>query len=354
MAKNEVLKRPSPEVAAAAAAVAGVAAAGGKLALERRSKRIDDERAYRLRADEAVPDGIRRIARGQIASAHDELESASGRKIGPAVHEARKSLKRLRAAVRLSRDAIGDETYRQENTAFRDAGRQLSGARDAKVLIETLDMVEKAAGDELRSGSSAGLREQLETEHEAALESLREGGATAAVLGDLDTAHARVATWTLSREGFDALEPGLRRIYRRGRNAMQAVADEQSTENLHEWRKRVKDLWHATQIVRPASPGRMKKMSRRLHDLSDLLGDDHDLAVLCEYVKHHPQRFEDRHEQSALVAVIERRREVLQGKALSLGSSLYRKPPKQFTGSLSRRWRKRVGKPRRPVAAGAA
>ncbi|HEX8854960.1 MAG TPA: CHAD domain-containing protein [Thermoleophilaceae bacterium] len=350
MAKNGVFKRSRAE-AAAAAAVAGVAAAGGKLALDRRSKRIDEERCFRLRVDEAVPDGIRRIARGQIERAHDELESASGRKIGPAVHEARKSLKRLRAAVRLSRDAIGDERYRQENTAFRDAGRRLSGARDAKVLIETLDSVEGAAGDELTAGMSAGLRAQLETEHEAALESLRERGATAAVLGDLEKARALVATWTLATDGFDSIEPGLRRIYRRGRNAMQAVAEEQSTENLHEWRKRVKDLWHATQIVRPASPGRMKKMSRRLHDLSDLLGDDHDLAVLRAYVNRHPQCLEDRDQQAALVAVIERRRGLLQGKALSLGSTLYEQSPKEFTRSLSRRWRKRVGKPRRLAAA---
>ena len=342
MAKNELLKRPEAEAAVAAAAVAGVAA-GGKLARDRRSKRIDEERAYRLRSDESVPDGIRRIARGQIDSARDDLDSASGRKVGLAVHEARKSLKRLRAAVRLSRDAIGDETYRLENSAFRDAGRRLSGARDALVLIETLDIVEKAGGDELRSGANASLRAQLESEHEAALEPLRDGP-TAAVMSDLENARARVATWSFTTDGFDSIEPGLRRIYRRGRNAMQAVAEERSTENLHEWRKRVKDLWHTTQIVRPASPGRMKKMSRRLHDLSDLLGEDHDLAVLCDYVKHHPQCFEDRAEQAALVAVIERRRELLEGKARSLGSDLYRQSPKDFTRSLSRRWRKRVGK----------
>jgi CHAD domain-containing protein len=355
MAKNDVIKRPGAEVAAtAAAAVAGVAAVGGKLARDRRSKRIDREREYRLRSSEPVADGIRRIARGQIDSAHDDLEDASGRKVAIAVHEARKSLKRLRATVRVARDAIGDETYRRENTAFRDAGRRLSGARDAKVLIETLDVVEKAAGDELNSGASDGLRAQLESEHEAALESLRGGGATATVLNDLDSARARVATWTFDNDGFDALEPGLRRIYRRGRNAMQAVADERSSENLHEWRKRVKDLWHAAQIARPAAPKRMKTYASRMHDLSDLLGDDHDLAVLCTYVDRHPQCFEDRAAQAALKAVIERRRHDLQRRALKLGAELYAQSPKRFTGSLRRRWRKRVGKPRRRPAAAAA
>ena len=328
MAKTETIKHPGAEVAAVAA-VASAAAVGGKLVRDRRTQRIDAERAYRLRSEEAVPDGIRRIARGQIDNARDDLDAASGRKVGIAVHEARKSLKRLRAAVRLARGTIGDETYRYENTAFRDAGRRLSGARDAKVLIETLDTVERAAADELRSGASAELRAQLESQHEAALESLRRGGATEAVQADLERSRARVAAWTFETGDFGALEPGLRRIYRRGRKAMQAAAAEQSSENLHEWRKRVKDLWHATQILRPASPKRMRKLSNRLHDLSDLLGDDHDLAVLGAYADGHPRCFDDPAERVALAGVIDRRRRALQGEALRLGAPLYEQSPKR-------------------------
>jgi CHAD domain-containing protein len=343
VARNDTTKHPGAEVAAAAA-VASAAAVGGKLVRDRRLKRREDEeRAFRLRPEEAVPDGIRRIARGQIDDARDDLDAASGRKVGIAVHEARKSFKRLRAVVRLARGTIGDETYRYENTAFRDAGRRLSGARDAKVLIETLDTVKQAAADELRSDASAGLRAQLESEHEAALEPLRAGDAPEAVQADLERSRARVAAWTFKTGGFDALEPGLRRMYRRGRRAMQAAAAEQTSENLHEWRKRVKDLWHATQILRPASPKRMKKLSNRLHDLSDLLGDDHDLAVLHAYVEGHPRCFDDPAERVALTGVIERRRHVLQQRALRLGASLYEQSPKRFTRSLSRRWRKRVG-----------
>jgi len=37
------------------------------------------DRAYRLHDDEYVPDGMRRIARGQLADAHEELSGASKR-----------------------------------------------------------------------------------------------------------------------------------------------------------------------------------------------------------------------------------------------------------------------------------
>src|SRR3954469_25481608 len=121
--------RTAPAAAAAAVAgVAGVAVAGGKLAHDRRAKRPDTgpDRTYRLRGDGYVPNGIRRIAGGQLLSAHDDLTGASKHTLDKAVHETRKRLKRLRASLRLSRDALGDETYERENTIFRMTGRRLS------------------------------------------------------------------------------------------------------------------------------------------------------------------------------------------------------------------------------------
>src|SRR4051812_45150108 len=97
------------------------------------------EQEYRLHTGEPTPEGLRRIARGQLDRAQSELKGAPKRRLAAAVHDTRKSLKRLRAAVRLGRDALGEETYEQENRAFRDTGRRLAGVRDASVLVETLD-----------------------------------------------------------------------------------------------------------------------------------------------------------------------------------------------------------------------
>jgi CHAD domain-containing protein len=332
MAKTQARGR---EVAAAAT-LAGAAAVGGKVAWDKFSDAGDEaEQAYRLHTGEPTPEGLRRIARGQLDRAHAELEGAPKRKLAAAVHDARKSLKRLRAAVRLGRDALGEVTYKRENRALRDTGRRLAGVRDASVLIETLGDLEHAAGPELPSGATVGLRKQLEAERKEALQSLKgEEAGIDAVVDELGRARTRTATWTFETDGFTALEPGLRRIYRRGRKAMNAVADEPSTEHLHDWRKRVKDLWHAEQILRTASPKEMKKLARRTHKLSDLLGDDHDLAELRTYVVSHPTCFEDRVTQVALVAVIDRRRKDLQRGALSLGAKLYRRSPKRFVGSI--------------------
>jgi CHAD domain-containing protein len=328
---------------AVAAALVGAAAMGGKLAWEARAgSRRDAERAFRLYEEEAIPDGIRRIARGQLEQAHDELREAPKRKLGRAVHDTRKAFKRLRATVRLARAAIGDDAYRRENAAFRDMGRRLSGVRDASVLIETLHDLEKASGEILPTGATARLRGRLQDERKRALDALQKDDAlAAAVIADIEQARTRTATWTFETQGFDALEPGLRRIYRRGRKAMQQAQADPINENLHEWRKRVKDLWHAEQIVRPAAPKKMKKLAKRTHALADLLGDDHDLAELCMYVRRHPNGFDDRTAQVALMALIDRRRKELQRRAFRLGRKLYRRSPKQFEQAVEREGRKR-------------
>ena len=199
----------------------------------------DPQRAYRLRRDEPVPDGIRRVARGQLQDARDDLESTSSRRLAETVHETRKRLKRLRACVRMARDALGDATYKRENTAFRMAGQRISGPRDAQVLLETLDALLERFAEELPVGVAADLCARLAQEHEAAAASLRDGdGAIAATIVTVDHALSRTTTWIFERDDFGALAPGLHRIYRRGRKAMKAARKDPSAENLHEWRKR--------------------------------------------------------------------------------------------------------------------
>jgi CHAD domain-containing protein len=334
----------------AAAAVVGAAAIAGKLAWDGRADSKRDEQAFRLYEDETIPDGIRRVARGQLDLARAELAESPKRKLANAVHDTRKSLKRLRATVRLARGAIGDEIYRRENAAFRDSGRRLSGVRDASVLIETLDALEEVSGDDLPRGATATLRERLEDARRQALESLRADDAlVAAVVADIEQARTRTATWSFEIDSFEALEPGLRRIYRRGRKAMRRAQADPTDENLHEWRKRVKDLWHAEQILRPAAPKKMKKLAKRMHALSDLLGDDHDLAELGVCVERHPECFDDHMAQTAQFAVIDRRRHEFQRQAFALGQKLYRGSPNQFVKAVARGWHKRA----RPAAAAA-
>jgi len=297
---------------------------------------------YRLQPGEGVPEGVRRIAHAQIDLARDELSGRGEADIGKAVHEARKAFKRVRALLRLARDELGDEVYRRENAVFRDAGRRLSGVRDAAVLVETLDDLQQRYGDELPGDAFAGLRDALATEARAAHDNIEDDQSSIdSVVAALDAVGAHVASWPLTEGHADSaiLAPGFKRIYRRGRRALRAARDETTTENLHELRKRAKDLWHAAQVLRPAAPKKLKRLARRAHDLSDVVGNDHDLAVLLEAARQRPHALATG-ECELLTSIVRRRRAVLQRTALERGRKVYKRKPRRvaaLTSGLSRR-----------------
>ena len=198
------------------------------------------------------------------------------------IHTARKQIKRARANLRLLRDAIGKTAYRRENSALRDAARPLSGVRDAKVLIETADMLIEAA----RAGSHRTLllkaRKALEKarrEARAELELMNGAKDSAAALR---AAATRMRRWRVGDADASALRKGLERVYRRGRKAFKTARKDSTAENLHEWRKQVKYLEQALQTWKQSGVKGVPKLATRADHLAETLGADHDLVVFEE------------------------------------------------------------------------
>jgi CHAD domain-containing protein len=232
--------------------------------------------------------------------------------------------------VRLARDAIGSERARGENAALRDAARRIADVRDSAVLLERLEELGERFGHELTGSDLHGLHAALRIERDRAAERLRNDPHRVGLFVEqLRQARERVASWDLGGGGYDAVAPGLRRIYARGRRAFATAATEPSVEALHEWRKRVKDLRHAAEVLRDRERTTLRPVVKRSKRLADLLGEDHDLALLRERAVATP----------ALVGVIDRRRGELREAALRLGARLYRRKPKAFVNRVRRRWR---------------
>ena len=265
-------------------------------------------RAFRLKQDEAVPDGVRRIARGRIDHAIEALADASEE----GVHDARKDMKKLRALLRLVRGEVGDKVFRREADTFRDAAGELSGVRDADVMLATLAELEQRYDAEV-----GPVRQALEAHRLRTTGGGRKQAAETAV-ALLTEARGRVDDWPLERDGFEALAEGLERTYRRGRRDWRAALKEPSSENLHEWRKRTKDLWYHCSILEETWKPVMAALADEAHELSDRLGDDHDLAVLLDFGAE------------SLQPLIATRRAELQEEAFAYGSRLYADKPKAF------------------------
>ena len=324
--------------AVAGAVGSGAAGLGGKVDIDRRPGGDGGpSRGYRLKPGEGTRKGVRRIAAGRADHAVEQLDAAGNGGLAAGIHEARKDLKKLRSLLRLVREGLGEKTYRRENERYRDAGRQLSGARDAEVKIQTLSSLQAGFGDELPESDIAGLRSALEQE--------RPEGADEEHLDPLKRAAAQIAAgrkrirrWPLKSGGWDLLEPGLRRSYRRGREQMNRTRDEPTGAHVHEWRKRVKDLWYHLRIVQDACPDVLGETADRAHELGDLLGDHHDLAVLAEDARARAEAFDEGTQRAELLSAILRRQGELLADAFEIGERLYSEKPREFSRRIETYW----------------
>jgi len=293
--------------------------------------------AFQFRTDESVRHAVHRIAGHEIGTMLAELKA--GPRGRTAVHEARRSSKRLRALVRLVRDGIGEKAYWRGNTLLRDAVRPLSPVRDAEAIVHILDVITEHFAGEVRSRVFDHLRKTLQLRLRAArtAPSARAAMRRSAALGA--RVRTRLAEVTMRGGGWRALGPGVQRIYARARAAKRRVDDDPSAEHLHEWRKRSKDLRYALDLLEPTWPPVVKAFADELHALTDRLGDDHDLSRLEEVVHAEPASCGTPEDRAALLGLIDVRRDALQTDARRLGERLYREKPRAFVTRLRGYWK---------------
>jgi CHAD domain-containing protein len=338
-------------------------------------RQLELERGLALGPGEQLGDGLRRMALGQVDLALEMLDTGDGTAIASApderaVHETRKALKRLRALVRLLEGELGGKACAREDAALRDAARSLAGARDAAVMLSTLDALMQRHPRTLgRRRGVLELRRRLRAEH-ARMErhTLADPAARAQTLGELHALRWRVDAWSLSdRDGVEPIEADLVRLYRQGRTRYRRVARGKGDRMIamHEWRKRVKDLRYAAEMLErrgtrgssDASGGSrngsrshggsarsdgsgwsLRQLARRADELGELLGEEHDLAVLVARLRAgglggsgvDQTWYTGRRTRERLLKQIAKRRRTLRKRALRDGRRLYRDEPKVF------------------------
>jgi CHAD domain-containing protein len=293
-------------------------------------------RAYRLKIDEGSAAGVRRIAAGRADKALERLANADAEGIGAAIHGARKDLKKLRAVLRLVRGELGGKTFKAENRRYREAGRRLAGSRDAEVKLETLTALRDRYEGQLPSGPTERWAAALEAERDALAAAARSAsdGQIAAARKAIAGGREKVRSWPLETDSWELVAPGLTAGYRDGRRAMKRVLANPSPDNVHEWRKRAKDLWYQLRIVQDAWPELLGETVSQADELADLLGDHHDLAVLREDLLSRPDLGDPR----PFELVIAKRQDELLDRALEIGRRLFAEKPKAFRRRIGRYW----------------
>jgi CHAD domain-containing protein len=288
--------------------------------------------SYQLDLDVEVPDAVRAAIVEQLDDAANALTERRAEDAVKAIHEARKDFKKARSALRLAREASKPKHRKGINEQLRAIAAQLSDVRDADVMVETVQALGERYAGQLP-------RRQFTTVTNRFVKAAQASRATAdaaisdALLDELAAVREDVLRWRLKGCPHATLASGAAIAYERGRDALTDALDDATTDSLHEWRKRVKDLWYHARLLNNAWPAVLSALADEAHALSDLLGDEHDLGVLTARLGDHqwpPSVDVDRLQQ-----LVSNRRDELRAGAWSLGRRVYAEKPKAFEKRLS-------------------
>lgn len=293
--------------------------------------------AFTFRVNENVETGIRRIARqelrGGIANLRDQQPD-----LHEAVHVFRKRCKKLRGLIRLVRPHLGD-SYADYNSLFRDLARDLSSLRDTQAKLEALDRLCPETGSSDSAGEIQRIRDYLLSSQQQALsEAPLTEDRLAPLMKTLKQVARRVKDWTLPAPGFDAIKPGLKATYRKARRAMASAYANPGDHSFHDWRKSVKYHWHHTTLLRPMQTALLDPHHRLADDLGELLGQDHDYAVLREQLLPLEYDVEFQRQRDIVLKAIDTEQDRLRTAMRPIGACLFAESPGRFVDRWQVYW----------------
>ncbi len=290
--------------------------------------------SYRLENSETLSFGLKRIVLELIDNSVFNFAKRNG-SFNEDVHETRKNFKKIRTVLRLIRSELKSESFEIENSFYGDSGRILSDLRDSTVLIETFDKLLKYSELEMSNFDFSIFRNFLIEKHKNISASKNKKSQLINSLStDLLLARSRVFDWTISGDNFKIIKKNLQKIYEQGQGNMYAVFSEAIKENVHEWRKSVKDLWYSMRILSNLWPEIMSPLVILLGKLADSLGDANDLFLLKERIISNQSKFKDDQHTRELINFIDKRIIDLLRDARSIGRKVYSEDSKYFVGRM--------------------
>jgi CHAD domain-containing protein len=287
---------------------------------------------FRLKLREPLPDGLKRVFCEQIDSAL-QLCRHPAKERGLTVHEVRKHLKKLRAAMRLAVGEVGKNRHAHEDRCVREIGRLVSDLRDSQVRLQTLIQLrdEAAKGEEEKPFPL--IEELLLLERESF--SAAFAGWQKQAIPRLERVSERLAKWPLDRITWKQICGAVGKIYKRGQRGLAKTIKKPIPENFHAWRKRVKDLWYQLRILQPLNRVVLEEMAHDAEVLGELLGREHDFDFLLARLEKESGDETLQDELTQLQKLIRKRGGRLCRDALELGRRFYAEPSKAFAKRIS-------------------
>ena len=301
---------------------------------------------FRLQLHETPQEGVRRIFSEQVGKACRQLE---GRDETRAIHESRKCFKRIRTLLKLVRPTIAKSVYRRENARIRDISRALSPFRDIDVMPATLAFLEVRA-DGLDTGVMNEARRSIvklvpvESDGERSAE-------IANAIQQLRKARETLLAIKLKSDTIDAVTAGLGTGLERLSRGYETARRYDHDEDWHNWRKSVQVHWRQLKLFANAWPDALEARLGITRQLARVLGMDHDLSVLANFLVQKDLRTISVRSKRHIERGCRELQRALRVEASAYGELLVGEDPEQFSVHIAHCWRaqKRIAAIKEPA-----
>ena len=146
------------------------------------------------------------------------------------------------------------------NDRLRDAAHELAAMRESDAMAGALaKLIEDTEGmSDACAEAARGWSERL-----GPSQSLAYTGSAERAAAIIEGVKEDARLWALGYGAWEIIEPGIRRTYRNGRKGLERAETDPSDETLHEWRKRVKDMWYSLRLLQKMWPAGARSGRRR-------------------------------------------------------------------------------------------
>jgi hypothetical protein len=285
--------------------------------------------AFKFKRKETVREAVARLAKDCVETALTEAQKDEFE----AIHCARKQIKKMRTLLRLVRTEIGDRDFKRRKKRLREAADYLAPARDAYIQTQTFEHLMQRQKNVRAPRFAAALKQECRVQ----MQQFCRNDLWKEVRAVLKTEVRCFAKLRLKHRGWAAIQPGLKKSYKAAQKAHDVARTEPTPAHLHEWRKRVKDLWYNVSLLDAIFPE--QTTAQELEQLADILGNHHDLHVLREAAVKKSVKADFVANTEALLPVIDARDRELRSRAIKMGERLLPEKPSDFCTRLHRYWK---------------
>ena len=239
------------------------------------------------------------------------------------VHELRKVVKRCRALLKLLRPALDESSFYDLDEILGRSARLLTDQREATVNLRTfINLTNRSKTrlpDDLKNNILNELTKNINQSYNLAQNNFP------------NQLHESLLSLMLIKDKFENLilhhiedkdlKLLLRKTYQKTAKLYGDARFSLDTEIIHKWRKFTKHLLFQLKLSPFQTKGKMGRMISSLEELSDTLGNEHDLAIMEDYLK---SNFEfSSNDQQQIHLIVSKERSRLQKRAFIIGAKLF-------------------------------